>query len=177
MSVLDDVLAFPAYALVRQRGAAEVLLLGGTREDLDRLADVPLEQGPPPPDRPRSGVHWDRLLCVPFRQVRERGFEVHDDGTPLSSITIEQEHAVPVDEMMALLPDEPVTTERPGGFETSDEEYGRIVEAIIRDDIGKGEGANLVIGRNYRTRLADWDHRKALSVFRRLVEREGVPAS
>ena len=167
MTVLDDALAFPAYALVRQRGAAEVLLLGGTREDLDRLADVPLEQGPPPPDR-----RFDRLLCVPFRQVRERGFEAHDDGTPLSSITIEQERAVPLAELMDLLPDEPVTTERPGGFETSDEEYGRIVEAIIRDEIGNGEGANLVIGRNYRTRLADWDHRKALSVFRRLVERE-----
>ncbi len=167
MSVLDDVLAFPAYALVRQRGAAEVLLLGGTREDLERLADVPLEQGPPP-----SGRRFDRLLCVPYRQVRERGFEVHDDGTPLSSITIEQEHSVPLDEVMRLLPDEPITTERPGGFETSDEEYGRIVEAIIRDEIGNGEGANLVIGRSYRTRLADWDHRKALSVFRRLVERE-----
>jgi 2-amino-4-deoxychorismate synthase len=172
MTVLDDLLALPAYALVRRRGAGEVLLLGGSREDLDRLADVPLEQGPPPPRRSRSGVHWDRLLCVPFRQVRERGFEVHDDGTPLSSVTIEQEHAVPLDELMGLLPDEPVTTEHAGGFETSDEEYGRIVGSIIRDEIGNGEGANLVIGRTYRSRLADWDHRRALSVFRRLVERE-----
>jgi 2-amino-4-deoxychorismate synthase len=172
MTVLDDLLAFPAYALVRRRGAAQVLLLGGTREDLDRLADIPLELGPPPPGRPRSDPHFDRLVCVPFRQVRERGFEAHDDGTPLSSITIEDEHAVPLEELMGLLPDEPVTTVRPGGFETSDEEYGRIVEAIIRDEIGNGEGANLVIGRNYRTRLADWDHAKALSVFRRLVERE-----
>ncbi|MDQ4085923.1 MAG: chorismate-binding protein [Actinomycetota bacterium] len=167
MSVLDDLLALPAYALIRLRGSAEVLLLGGTREDLELLADVPLEQGPPAPGR-----RFDRLLCVPFRQVRERGYDVHDDGTPLSSITIEHEHAVRLDTLLAELPDEPVTTDGSGGFETSDEEYGRVVEAIIRDEIGNGEGANLVIGRNYRTRLADWDQRKALSVFRRLVERE-----
>ncbi len=167
MAALDDLLRFPAYALVRLRGSADVLLLGGTREDLDRLADVPLESGPPDPGR-----RFDRLLCVPYRQVAERGFEAHDDGTPLSAITILDERTVPLDQLMADLPDEPVTSDGSGAFETSDEEYGRVVETIIRDEIGNGEGANLVIGRNYRTRLQDWDHRKALSVFRRLVERE-----
>jgi 2-amino-4-deoxychorismate synthase len=167
MAVVDHLLTYPAYALVRLRGSADVLLLGGTREDLQRLADVPLEQGPPEPGR-----RFDRLLCVPFRQARERGFDVHDDDAPLSSITVEHEQAVPLDALMAELPDEPVGTVGGGGFETSDEEYARMVEAIIRDEIGHGEAANLVVGRDYRTRLADWDHRKALSVFRRLVERE-----
>ena len=167
MTALDDLLRFPAYALVRLRGSADVFLLAGSREDLDRLADVPLESGPPPPGR-----RFDRLLCVPYRQVAERGFEAHDDGTPLSAISIEHEQTVPLDRLMAELPDESVTSDGSGAFETSDEEYGRVVEAIIRDEIGNGEGANLVIGRNYRTRLQDWDHRKAWSVFRRLVERE-----
>ncbi|MDQ4006712.1 MAG: chorismate-binding protein [Actinomycetota bacterium] len=167
MAALDDLLDLPAYALVRLRGAGEVLLLGGSREDLEHLADVPLEQGPPP-----QGRRFDRLLCVPFRQVRERGYDVHDDGTPLTAITIEHEHAVPLDALLAELPDEPVESEGHGGFETSDEEYAGAVETIIRDEIGNGEGANLVVGRTYRTRLRDWDHRKALSVFRRLVERE-----
>jgi phenazine biosynthesis protein phzE len=112
------------------------------------------------------------LLCVPYRQVAERGFEAHDDGTPLSAITIEHEQSVPLDRLLGESPDEPVTSDGSGAFETSDEEYGRVVETIIRDEIGNGEGANLVIGRDYRTRLQDWDHRKAWSVFRRLVERE-----
>jgi 2-amino-4-deoxychorismate synthase len=172
MAVLDELLGLPAYALIRVRGSADVLLLGGSRDDYERLADVPLEQGPPPVGGPRSGQHWDRLLCVPFRQVRERGYDVHDDGAPLSAITIEHEWAVPLDDLLAQLPDEPVTSDGSGGFETGDEEYGRVVEAIVRDEIGRGEAANLVVGRDYRTRLTDWDHRKALSVFRRLVERE-----
>ena len=47
-----------------------------------------------------------------------------------------------------------------------------MVERIIEDEIGNGEGANLVVGRHYRAQLADWDTRKALTVFRRLLERE-----
>ena len=59
-----------------------------------------------------------------------------------------------------------------GGFDTDDEEYGKLVEAVITDEIGQGEGANLVIGRHYRATVADWGHDKALTVFSRLLERE-----
>jgi len=164
---LDRALTAPAYALVRLRGAATVTVLSGTREDLGALGDVPLEPGVPD-----DGRRFDRLLCVPFRQVRERGFEAHDDGTPLTAITVEHEVDVPLAQLLAQLPDEATGTDGEGGFETSDAAYGEIVDAIIRNEIGNGAGANLVIGRNYRTRLRDWSHGQALSVFRRLLERE-----
>ena len=50
--------------------------------------------------------------------------------------------------------------------------YAEIVGRIIDDEIGNGEGANLVIGRNYRATIADWGADKALTIFRRLLERE-----
>jgi phenazine biosynthesis protein phzE len=59
-----------------------------------------------------------------------------------------------------------------GGFEVDDDEYAKIVAAIISDEIGCGEGANLVIGRHYRAVLADWSADVALTVFRRLLARE-----
>ena len=59
-----------------------------------------------------------------------------------------------------------------GGFETDDDEYAKLVEAVITDEIGQGEGANLVIGRHYRATVADWGPDKALTVFRRLLQRE-----
>src|SRR5918997_917646 len=61
---------------------------------------------------------------------------------------------------------------RAGDRDTVDEEYAKLVEAIIRDEIGQGEGANLVIGRHYRARVADWGPQTALPVLRRLLERE-----
>ena len=53
-----------------------------------------------------------------------------------------------------------------------DDDYAVIVERIINDEIGQGEGANLVIGRHYRAVVADWDVERALTVFRRLLVRE-----
>ena len=167
MTRLDDVTACPAYALVRFAGSDSVLLLGGNRVDHDRLRDVPLNVGPPAADR-----RFDRLLCVPYAQIRERGFAAHQDGTPLTSIEIDFEADVPATELLAQLPDESIETVGPVGFEIPDNEYAGIVGRIIADEIGNGEGANLVVGRTYRATIRDWSTSKALTVFRRLLERE-----
>jgi phenazine biosynthesis protein phzE len=156
-----------AWAVVRLRDSASVTLVGGTRSEVERLTDVPLDEGVPAPGR-----RFDRLVAIPFRQAAERGFEVHDDGTPLTVVAIEQETEVPLAELLGALPDEPIEFADRGGFDTSDEEYGVVVEAIIDDEIGNGEGANLVVGRHFRARVEDWTADKALTVLGRLLERE-----
>jgi 2-amino-4-deoxychorismate synthase len=166
-AALDAVLAHEAWAVIRLRDSATVTLVGGSRGEVARLADVPLEDGPPP-----DGRRFDRLLAIPFRQLAERGFEVHDDGTPLTVVDIAIEAEVALAELVAALPDEPLEFVDRGGFDTTDEQYGVVVEAIIGDEIGNGEGANLVIGRHYRAQVEDWGAAKALTVLRRLLERE-----
>ena len=156
-----------AWAAIRLRDAAAVTLVGGSRSEVASLIDVPLDEGPAP-----EGRRFDRLLAVPFRQVAERGYEVHDDGSPLTVVRLESEVDVPLADLLAALPDEPVEFEDRGGFETTDDEYGAVVDRIISDEIGNGEGANLVVGRHYRATLKDWDARKALTVFRRLLAKE-----
>src|SRR5512139_4078958 len=164
---LDALVRHEAWAAIRLRDAGTVTLVGGTRSEVESLMDVPLEQGPAP-----EGRRFDRLLAIPFRQVAERGFEVHDDGAPLTVVRLDSEVEVPVAELLDALPDEPVEFEDRGGFEISDDEYAAVVERIIADEIGNGEGANLVVGRHYRARLRDWGADKALTVFRRLLETE-----
>jgi 2-amino-4-deoxychorismate synthase len=164
---LDAVRAHEAWAVIRLRESDTVTLVGGSRSVVDRLGDVPLEEGVPEPGR-----RFDRLLAVPFRQVAERGFAAHDDGTPLAVVTIETEHEIALPELLAALPRDEVGFEDPGGFETDDASYAALVSRIISDEIGNGEGANLVVGRRYRARLRDWDAGKALTVLGRLLERE-----
>src|SRR3954451_22088340 len=166
-AALEAVRAHEAWAVIRLRDSATVTLVGGRRSEVERLTDVPLAEGVPEPGR-----RFDRLLAIPFRQVRERGFEAHDDGTPLAVVDIELEAEVAVPDLLAALPDVPVTFADRGGFETDDEAYGDVVDAIISDEIGNGEGANLVVGRHYRAQVADWGADAALTVFRRLLERE-----
>ena len=162
--MLDDLLSQQAFALIRVRDADTVTLIGGPRTDLETLGDIPLVPG--------SGRGWDHLVLVPYAQVRERGFEAHQDGTPLSAIEAVIEREVPLDDLLGVLPDVPIEFIDRGGFETSDDDYAEIVRSIIEEEIGRGQGANLVVGRHYRAQIADWGHARALTVFRRLLERE-----
>ena len=168
---IEAITGHEAWAIIRRSTRAgdrdTVGMLGGRRWVAESILDVPLEEG-----APADGHVADRLVAVPFRQVRERGFEAHDDGTPLVVVDVETEHEFTVAEVVDAIDEVPVTFTDPGGFETSDSDYEKVVEQIIRDEIGQGEGANLVIGRHYRAEVADWDHTRALAVFRRLLERE-----
>jgi 2-amino-4-deoxychorismate synthase len=160
-----------AWAIIRRSTRAgdrdTVGVVGGTRRVVESILDVPLEEGVP-----EAGHIADRLLAVPFRQVRERGFEAHDDGAPLVVVDVESELEFSVAEVIGAIDEVAVEFADRGGFETDDDDYGKLVGAIIEDEIGQGAGANLVIGRHYRATVADWGADKALEVFRRLLERE-----
>src|SRR6478609_9310993 len=169
-AALEELMGHEAWAVIRLRDSPSVTLVGGSLSRLQKLGDIPLEEGVP-----EDGRRFDRLVAVPFRQVTERGFLAHDDGTPLAVVDIETEREVPFEELVAALPDEEITFEDAGGFETSDEDYARVVERIISDEIGNGEGANLVVGRHYRAQLRDWDQDRALTVLRRLLTSERGP--
>lgn len=168
---IEAVRGHEAWAIIRRSTRAgdrdTVGVLGGRRWIAETIGDIPLEQGPPPPGRT-----CDRLVAVPFRQIAERGFDAHDDGTPLVVVDVDVEHEYSVADVVAAIDDDGLEFTDRGGFETSDEDYAAVVEAIIRDEIGQGEGANLVVGRNYRAVVADWGPDKALTVYRRLLERE-----
>jgi phenazine biosynthesis protein phzE len=160
-----------AWAIIRRSTRAgdreTVGLVGGRRSVVGSLLDIPLEDGVP-----EDGLIADRLVAVPFRQVRERGFEAHDDGTPLVVVDVETEREYTVEEVIEAIDDTGVELADRGGFDIDDTAYAELVAEIIRDEIGQGEGANLVVGRQYHAQVADWDAGKALTVFRRLLERE-----
>ncbi|RNL60528.1 phenazine-specific anthranilate synthase component I [Nocardioides marmoriginsengisoli] len=170
-AALEQVTGREAWAVIRMRDSGTVTLVGGPLVATERLADIPVAEGAPEPGR-----RFDTLVAVPFRQVAERGFDVHDDGAPLAVVSIETEVEVPLADLIAALPDEPVEFTDRGGFETDDDSYAAMVERIIADEIGNGEGANLVVGRHYRAQLEDFGPEtgtaKALTVLRRLLENE-----
>ncbi len=160
-----------AWAMIRRSGATgpldTVTLVGGRPSVVESILDLPLEQGAPP-----AGRQFDRLAAIPFRQVAERGFEAHDDGAPLTVVEIATESEVPVADVLDAIADGGIEFVDRGGFDTDDAAYAEVVRTIIDEEIGQGEGANLVIGRHYRAEVAGWDADVALTVFRRLLERE-----
>ncbi|MFF7542433.1 anthranilate synthase family protein [Streptomyces canus] len=147
------------FALLRRRTPGHdentVELLVGPVGTCDRLADLP-DEG---------------LVLIPFRQIRERGFDVRDDGTPLAVLTPEETHAFSLTEALAQLPAHDVRVEN-GGFDVADEEYAEIVGRVLHEEIGRGEGANFVIRRTYEGEIPGFSRADALALFRRLLEGE-----
>ncbi|WND38021.1 anthranilate synthase family protein [Streptomyces sp. BB1-1-1] len=160
MTPLDGLLADPRpFALLRRRTPGRdhdtVELLLGPVTEHDRLADLP-DEG---------------LALVPFRQIRERGFDVRDDGTPLLVLTPEERHDIPLADALAALPAHDVRVEG-SGFDVDDEAYAEIVGRVLDEEIGGGEGANFVIRRTYEGRVPGFGRADALALFRRLLEGE-----
>jgi len=154
---LDDLLRDPRpFALLRRRtpghdqDVIEVMI--GPVASYDRLADLPAEG----------------LALIPYRQIRERGFDVRDDGTPLTFLTPEESYGIPLADALEQLPAHDVRVEA-GGFDVDDETYGEIVGRVLREEIGRGEGANFVIRRTYEGEIPGYGRAEALALFRRLL--------
>nr|WP_250289638.1 anthranilate synthase family protein [Streptomyces atroolivaceus] len=152
----------PPFALLRRRTPGRnhdtVEVMVGEVREVDRLADIPVGELP-------------SLALVPFRQIAERGFDVRDDGTPLSVLVAEEAYELPLTEVLAQLPAHDVRVED-GAFDVPDEEYADIVRRVIEDEIGQGEGANFVIRRTFDGEIPGFCRADALALFRRLLAGE-----
>ena len=90
---------------------------------------------------PDDGRTADRLLAIPFRQVTERGFEAHDDGTPLVVVDIDVRAAPPA--RRRRWPRSPTTassSSTAAASRATTRSTPKLVEAIIarRDRPGRG---------------------------------------
>ncbi|MER6349185.1 anthranilate synthase family protein [Streptomyces sp. NPDC001595] len=143
----------------------DVLL--GTITTPRTLADLPLPDEAQPADGPRHEL----LTLIPYRQITERGFAGPDDGEPLIAMTVTEQAALPLDEVLRRLPDVPIEL-TDGHFDIADDAYADTVRRVIRDEIGTGEGANFVIKRSFVADITGYTPHSALSFFRRLLRGE-----
>ncbi|PPK98728.1 phenazine biosynthesis protein phzE [Kineococcus xinjiangensis] len=162
----------PPFALLRRLDPATgspgpVEVLTGEVTTVERLADVPLPAG-----APQDGPSRDALALVPFRQLAERGFEVHDDGTPLRVLRVQESVELhDLDDLLSALPDDDVDL-RDVAPSMSDDAYADVVRRILAEEIAEGTGANFVIRRDVDARIDGFTPRTALSLFRRLLVAE-----
>ncbi|GIE99752.1 anthranilate synthase family protein [Paractinoplanes rishiriensis] len=143
------------FALLHRDGADHVEVLTGDVVTVATLADIPLER-----DRPT-------LAVVPYRQIAERGFDCFDDGAPLECLRVSAVRHQPLEDF----PAGPLRVGA-GGFDLSDDEYGAIVERVLRDEIGHGEGANFVIHRVFTATVDGDPVDAARAAFGRLLAHE-----
>ncbi|WP_243227134.1 chorismate-binding protein [Microbacterium sp. CIAB417] len=162
-SLISDLTASAAPFALIARDTQTVEVLTGDVVDVELLADIPLHDA--------DGTPREVLALVPYRQVRERGFVCHDDGAPLRCLVVTEHRSLPREEVLAALPTTPIPLED-AGFDMSDETYADIVRTVIADEIGRGEGANFVIRRDFTASVTADPRVTALTWFRALLEHE-----
>jgi phenazine biosynthesis protein phzE len=143
------------FALLHRDGADHVEVLTGDVRTVATLADIPLDR------------HRPTLAVIPYRQITERGFDCVDDHAPLECLIVEESRREP----LSTFPAGPLEITG-GDFDLSDAEYGRIVEDVLREEIGQGEGANFVIHRVYEATVEGDPVEVARAAFGRLLTAE-----
>jgi len=146
------------FAYLHRDGADQIEVLSGDVVTVATLADIPLEADRPGPQT---------LALVPYRQIAERGFECVDDGVPLQCLRIADYRREP----LSFVRDAPLLA-RDGAFDLSDDEYAQLVADVLRDEIGRGEGANFVIHRVFTAGLEGDPIAAAKAAFARLIANE-----
>lgn len=171
MTILQRALAgqLDAYALVFRPdrfGAPTIEVMAGTERILaafDDLSQIQAEQ--------RAKGRWGTLVVAPYRQIAERGFTVKDDHKPTLALCVDEYQTLPLEAAMAALPEAQVHL-RDCAFTPDDAAYADIVDRVIRQEIGTGEGSNFVIKRTLVGGLDAYDDRVGLMIFRNLLRQE-----
>lgn len=170
--LLNSVLSMspPAFALIYRPESANgdsVDILTGTVEHLEKLADLSRCY------RPRGstiGGH-DVLAIIPYRQITERGFECIDDKEPLIALSIDAATTLSKRDVLEQIPDTGITLTGEH-YDIDDDAYAETALQIINDEIGMGAGSNFVLKRSFLASIEDFNHSKALTLFRRLLQQE-----
>lgn len=150
------------FALLAREGRGVLEVLTGEIIDVDTLAAIPLGSGDDAPEV---------LALVPYRQIVERGYQVRDDHAPLRCLIVREREEMPLAEALALLPREAVPSIS-HGFDITDEDYADIVTDVIENEIGRGEGANFVVRRDFLASTELRPDRAALAWLRSLLTLE-----
>ncbi|MGH7441316.1 MAG: chorismate-binding protein, partial [bacterium] len=153
------------FAVIQKEDQHQVLILSGPVRKLERLDEIPRHVGKDP-----AGRRYDTLSLVPFAQIKEKGFAAHQGDEALLCMDVESQREVPVAEFLAALPKADVTLESGPIFDEAEDAYQAVVQAVIRDEIGEGQGANFVIPRTCRAHLKNYGPAVALNLLRRLIQ-------
>jgi len=155
------------FCLIQKQDSEEILVLSGRAKQFDSLHDIPRKKGPAGDRR-----QYDTISIIPFCQVKERGFEVHDRGEKIRTVEVDRQLTVLKDDLLRLLPGGAARLNGQLCYDSTEEEYAGIIQKIVSDEIGEGEGANFVIPRNGSGSIADFSIATACSLFSALMRED-----
>ncbi len=152
------------FCIIQKQDSDESLILTGESLTCGSIDEIPRNFS----DTGGKTI-YDTISVIPFCQIKERGYHVHDDGEEILTIKVTTQHTVNTELLIDTLPLKEILFKNKIEYSTSEQEYGRVIKNIIEKEIGNGEGANFVIPRNGVGQIDSFSVTKALSIFKSLL--------
>lgn len=167
MTLIDELSQSSGFCLIQKQDSDEVLFLQGDPLELDAINQMPRTS-----DTPRTGRQYHSINIVPFAQIRERGYLARHDGESILSLQVTAHRDLPLSQLLEQLPTESLALENGLSYDCTETEYEAVIQQIVDEEIGNGEGANFVIPRSAEGTLSNFSFSKALTIFKSLIRND-----
>lgn len=155
------------FCIIQKQDSEEILVLTGDAASYRQIREIPRKNAPT-----HGEYVYDTISIVPFCQIRERGYNVRDGGEEILTIRVNEQREVDADRFMQLLPSEEIRLQEDISYDSTEEQYGKIIRDIVEKEIGNGEGANFVVPRNATGCIEDFSVARGLTIFKSLLEND-----
>lgn len=112
------------------------------------------------------------VFMVPFRTIRERGFDAHGNE-PILAIAARKITKLTKAEVEMILSDKPITLEKPILPLMDDEHFARKVKEIQKKEIDEGNICQMILSQPYVGKIQNFSGRDAESAFRNCLKQRG----
>lgn len=155
------------YCLIQKQDDEFILLLQGKMTELDQLAQLKRIES-----NDSKQVVYASVSIVPFSQAKEKDYPVKDGGEKIYSLIVERASEVYAPDLIGQIESKDIGLEGELTSNYTEQEYKDLVTNIIEKEIKNGEGCNFVIPRRFNGQVSEFDGKKALSVFKSLLQRD-----
>ena len=114
----------------------------------------------------------DVVFAVPYRAIRERGFDAIGDE-PILAIAVNHTISMDKSEFIARIDDVPVMLEGDIAPSISDADYAALVRDFQNVEIAGGNASQTTLSRRFSGRVVGLDNRVLLSIYRKLLLSRG----
>lgn len=150
-----------SFALVEKDGV--VTLYSGELHDLETLEEL---------KQLTEDAGKQAVFALPFRTIRERGFEAQGDE-PILALLADDVQSAPMEAVRDNLPDDAFLLEEDIRAVIGDAGYVQMVRRLQNDEIEGGNISQATLGRRFEGKIHEFDLDKALSLYRTILISQG----
>ncbi|MFA4994814.1 MAG: chorismate-binding protein [Bdellovibrionales bacterium] len=149
------------FALIEKQG--RVLCAQGLVHALEKSDDI---------HTLASKTGHDIAFALPYRAIRERGFEAHGDE-PILAMEIETAFMIPAETLADELPDAEIVWNGDIQPSLSDKAYAELVRKFQKNEIERGNASQVTLTRRFSGQIEAFDAQTALTIYRKILRQSG----